>query len=248
MAFVLVARREVCGVRSAEPERNAETLRISHGNISAEFARSFQQCESKDVRRDDNECACVMCLHDEVGIIVDRAISGGILDECAKNALVEFETRVIPDLYLDSEWLRPRLDDGDRLWMTIIGNEERFPIWSDRMTERHCFGGSRGFVQKRRVCDIERSQIDDHLLEIEQRLEPALGDFCLIRSVSCVPTGIFEDITLYHGRCNAVVVPRADKRADEFVLAGDGPQLPECFGLRFRLRQVQLAIQPDAFW
>ena len=103
------------------------------------------------------------------------------------------------------------MDNGNRLWMTIIIDEEGFAIWNDRVTKRHRFGGSSGFVQQRCVRDVERSQVHDHLLEIEECFEPALCDFGLVRRVSGVPAGIFEDISLDNGRCNAVVVPRADK-------------------------------------
>ncbi len=40
--FVLIARREISGVRSAKAERNAETLRGADRNIGPEFARRFQ--------------------------------------------------------------------------------------------------------------------------------------------------------------------------------------------------------------
>ena len=39
VAFVLIARREIRGVRSAEAERNTEALRAADGNVGAEFAR-----------------------------------------------------------------------------------------------------------------------------------------------------------------------------------------------------------------
>ena len=42
VTFVLVARREISRVRSAEAERNAKTLRAADGDIGAEFARRFQ--------------------------------------------------------------------------------------------------------------------------------------------------------------------------------------------------------------
>src|SRR5205814_394551 len=41
VAFVLITRGEVCCVRTAEPERNAEALSITNRNIRAEFSRRF---------------------------------------------------------------------------------------------------------------------------------------------------------------------------------------------------------------
>ena len=86
VAFVLIARREICRVRSAESEWNAETLRVSDGDVGAEFARRFQQCERKNIRRDNDQRAGVMRLPDEFGVIVNRAIGRGILDERAENS------------------------------------------------------------------------------------------------------------------------------------------------------------------
>ena len=40
--LVLIARRKISGVWSAKAERNAETLRVSDGNIGAKFARRLQ--------------------------------------------------------------------------------------------------------------------------------------------------------------------------------------------------------------
>ena len=57
VAFVLIARREISGVRSAEAERHAKTLRAADGDIGAEFARRFQQRERKNIRGDNDERA-----------------------------------------------------------------------------------------------------------------------------------------------------------------------------------------------
>src|SRR6476659_6117200 len=104
-----------------------------------------------------------MRLPDKFAVIVNRAIGGGILNECAENLVVELKTRVIADFDLDAEWSRACLNDGDCLWVTIICDEERFPIWNSCVAKRHRFRGGRGFVQEGRICDVERRQVDDHL-------------------------------------------------------------------------------------
>ena len=152
-----------------------------------------------------------MRLPDECGVITNRAIRGGVLDECAENGVVEFEPRVIVDLDLDAKRLRAGLNDGNSLGMTIVGDEKFVSTGSDRMTKRHRFGGGGRFVQKRRVCDIEPSQIGRHRLEIYQRLQTALRQLGLVRGVSSIPAGIFENVSLDNRRRNAVVVARADK-------------------------------------
>ena len=74
-----------------------------------------------------------------------------------------------------------------------------------------------------------------------------MRDFRLVRGVSRIPAGIFENVSLDDRRRNAAVVAGADERTDDFVFVCNGPQLRERFGFRFRLRQVQLPIKPDIF-
>src|SRR5437016_1875894 len=189
-----------------------------------------------------------MRSRNEFGVIVNCAIGGGILNESAENRVVELKTRVIADFDLNAEWFRARLNDGDCLWMAIICDEERFPTWNSCVAKRHRFRGGRGFVQEGRICDVERRQVDDHLLKIEQRFEPALRDFGLIRRVSGVPARIFENVSLDDRWRNAVVVTGANKRSSHLVLPGNRAELSERFGIQFRFGQLQLPIQANVFW
>ncbi len=83
------------------------------------------------------------------------------------------------------------------------------------------------------------------MLEIEQRFEPPLRDLRLVRRVSGVPAGVFQNVPLNHGRGNAVVIAGADKRAGDPVSICNSAQLRERFSFRLRLWQIELAIQPD---
>src|SRR3989442_4686169 len=58
------------------------------------------------------------------------------------------------------------------------------------------------FVEQRGIGDIERREVDDHLLEIDERFHAALRNLRLIRRVSRVPARILEDIPLDHRRNN----------------------------------------------
>ena len=149
---------------------------------------------------------------------------------------------MIADLDLDPERLCACLHNSDRLRVTIMGNEESVPVWDNCVTKGHRFRGRGGLVQERCVRDIEFGQIDDHLLEIEQRFEPALRDLRLVRRVSSIPAGIFENVSLDHGRRNAVVIAGADKRAGDFVSFCDHPKLCQRLHLRLGFRQIQWPI------
>ena len=145
------------------------------------------------------------------------------MNKRAENCAVEFEPRVIADLDLDPERLRAGLNDGNRLGMTIIGNKERLAIRNNCVTKRHRLRTSGRFVQHRSVCDVEGSQICDHLLEVQQRFEATLCDFRLVRRISGVPARIFKNVSLNDGRRDAVVVASPDERARDFVLLCNRP-------------------------
>ncbi len=65
VTFVLVARRKIGGVRSAETERNTKTLRAADGNISAEFSRRLEQRERQNVGGDHSQRTGVVRCSDE---------------------------------------------------------------------------------------------------------------------------------------------------------------------------------------
>ena len=130
----------------------------------------------------------------------------------------------------------------------LFGDEETCSRSArDRVAKRHRFGGGGGFVEQRGVGDIERGQVGDHRLEIEQRLEPALRDLGLIGRVGGVPAGIFQNVALDHRRHDAIGITRADEAARDFVLARNLAQFRERFLLRFAGREIERLVQADVF-
>ena len=70
-------------------------------------------------------------------------------------------------------------------------------------------------------------KVDDHRLEVEQGLEPALGDLRLVRRVLRVPARVLEDVALDHRRRDAVVVAHPDERTEHLVASGHVLQLDQ---------------------
>ena len=103
----------------------------------------------------------------------------------------------------------------------------------ERVAHRHRFGGGGGFVEQRGVGDVERGQIGDHRLEIQQRFEAALGNFGLIRRVLRVPAGIFQNIALDDRRRDAIVIAHADERTENLVLRRRFPSARPGLRVRF---------------
>ena len=179
-----------------------------------------------------------MRLFYELRIIVNSAVSRGILNERAENRIVEFEARVSADLNFNSKRLGTSLDNFDRRRMAIVSDEKILPLRNSGVTKRHRFGGGGGFVEHRCVGNVELGKIDNQCLKIQQRFKPALREFGLVRCVSRVPTGIFENVSLNHRRCNAVRIAGANKRFRDFVFLRDRAQLGERFRFRLRFRQT----------
>ena len=116
---------------------------------------------------------------------MDRAERVGILHQRAEDLVVELELLVIADDHFDPERVRAAADDVDGLRMTGFRDEEDVAAILEPVRHRHRFGGGGGFVEQRGVGDVERGEVGDHRLEIQQRFEPALRNFGLIGRV-CV--------------------------------------------------------------
>ncbi len=86
------------------------------------------------------------------------------------------------------------------------------------MRERHRLGRGGRLVEQRRVGDVHRGEVLHRRLEVEQRLEAALGDLGLVRRVGRVPARVLEDVAQDHGRRDRVVVAEADEGAEDLVL------------------------------
>src|SRR5712691_11335164 len=105
--------------------------------------------------------------------------------------------------------------------MTIVRDEEYFAPGNRRMAERHRFSGGSGFVEERRICDVEPRKIDNHGLKVEERFEPALGKLSLVRRVGSIPPGVLENIALNQRRRDAIGVTGPDKRFRDSVFVRD---------------------------
>ena len=69
----------------------------------------------------------------------------------------------------------------------------------------HGFGRGGRLVEQRGVGEFQAGQVDDHLLVVEQRFQPALGDLGLVGRVGGVPAGVLQDVAQDHLRRQRVV-------------------------------------------
>src|SRR5258708_18984155 len=82
-------------------------------------------------------------------------------------------------------------------------------------------------------------------MEVEERLEAAVGGFGLIRCVRRVPAGILDDVALDHLWGEGVVVPHPDVGAVQLVLRREPAQRLEDLAFGAPGRERQRAPQAD---
>ena len=148
---------------------------------------------------------------DEWRKVVNRAKRIRILHQHTENFVVELKTLVIADDNFNAESFGARPDNFDVLRMATLRDEENVSSVLEPVAHRHRLGAGGGFVEQRRIGDVERGEIGDHRLEIQERFEAALGNFGLIRRVLRVPAGIFQNVALNHRRRDAIVITHADE-------------------------------------
>jgi len=99
-------------------------------------------------------------------------------------------------------------------------------------------GGGGALIEQAGVGDFESSEVDDHGLEVEESLEPALRNFGLVGGVGAVPTGILDDVAAEHGGCDGAVVTESDEGATGLVLGKDLFKFRQGGGFRTGGRKV----------
>ena len=147
----------------------------------------------------------------------------------------------------DTHPLCARRHDCHHLWMHGYVDEECGSLaLREAPDHRHRFGGRRGLVEERRICHRQAGEIDHHLLEVEQRLQPPLGNLGLVGRVGGVPARVLEHVALDHrGRVRAVIA-HADVVAPDLVVERMRAQLSSGGKLGGRLAEGQWLAQPDA--
>ena len=236
-------------MRAAETHRHAEALRGTDGDIGTELARRAQQGEGEQIGGDDRQGAGGMGGGEERGEVVDAAGRVGVLDENAKDVSGEFKGAVIAPHDLDAKRLGAGADNVDRLRVTFVRDKEtrsRVAVAEFHpMAHHHGLGGCGALVEHGRVGNLQAGQVGDEGLEIQQCLEPALGDLGLVGGVGGVPAGVLEDVALDDAGDGGVVIAHADVAAENLVLRGDGVELGQGLGFASGGGQAQRTLQAD---
>ncbi len=231
-SLVGVTRRHVGRMRAAVEERDAETLRAADHDVDTHLPRRRQQRQGERIGGDGDQYVAGRQPGDEAAVVPHLTVCARILEEDSKRVVLDQVGDRVADGHLDAERLCTRVHDFDGLRVTCRIDEEPGAILLvDSGEHRHRLGRRRGLVEEGGVGDLHPGEVDDHGLEVEQRLEPPLRDLGLIRRVRRVPAGIFEDVALDDPRRDRVRVAGADHRRVDGVLGGEATQPAEYLGL-----------------
>ena len=238
-ALVLVLGGEEGGMRAAIAHGHAEALGGADGDVGAQFARRRQQRQRQKIGRHDGERARAMELRDHAAPVAHLARGAGIGEECGEDRLRLQVLRRIADHHVIAEGARARLDHADGLRMRVAVDEEGVGSGLHHAL-RHGHGLRRGgaLIEQRGIGDLEAGHVDDHLLEVQQRLEAALAHLRLVGRIGRVPARIFQHVAQDHLGRDGAVVAHADHRDEDVVALRHLAQIGERGALRHRLLAV----------
>ncbi len=132
---------------------------------------------------------------------------------------------------------------GNRLRMAIAIDEEcRCLRARDPPGHDHRFGRGSRLIEQGCIGDLEAGEIDDHGLEVQQGLQPALADLGLIWRIRRIPGRVLQYVALDHGRQDGAVVALAYQRCQNSVLGRYQAKLLQ----HLRLRQCRTEIERRA--
>ena len=244
-AHIGFAGGEEGGVRAAEAHRDAEALAGAEGDVGAHGARRLEQHQGHQVGGDGDAGAPGLEAGDEVGQVAHFAVVARVLQQGAEEFLILDAVDRSND-QIEAEVAGAGLHHVDGLREAIGINQEAVGLGLGHAARHgHGFGGGRGFVEQRGVGDFQAGQVDDHLLEIHQRFQSALGDFGLVGRIGGVPARVFHDIAQDDLGRQGVVVAHADAGLGDDVLAGDGLEVGQGLVFAARRRQRQVGRQAD---
>ena len=168
---------------------------------------------------------------DHRGEVADRAGRPRVLQQHAEQRAVRLAGDHlgghVGDDELDAERFGAGPQHGEGLRQAVGVGEEHVALARGAPRQRHGLRGGGRLVQQRRPGHRQRGQVRDHRLEVQQRLQPALGDLRLVGRVGGVPARVLQHVAADHGRGDRAVVAEPDHRGEHLVAPGQPAQFGE---------------------
>ena len=189
---------------------------------------------------------------------MDFSAGARVLNQTAAEGSVRHRgVRWLTDDQFNSETGSARLYHRDGLRVAIFGNKESLLLLPARgVAKAHCFSSGGAFVKKRRVGHFHAGEFTHHGLPVQECFKAALGNLCLVRRVSRVPTWIFKDVAQNHRRRDGVVIAHSHVRPPHLIAISERLQRGKGLGFAAHseflavgwIGDVKLTAETDACW
>ena len=174
-AFEGIFSRHEGGVRTAETKRHTETLRVTNRNVRTPFARCFEQSQSEQIGRGDDDFALLFRLSRPRAVIGDRTARARILYQHAKAVIRQALLTTRAGAHFDAQRFGAGFDHFAGLREYVCGDVKHVGVTlAAAHGQGHGFGSGGRFIQHGRVGNIHARQVHHHLLVVQQRFQTTL--------------------------------------------------------------------------
>ncbi|MCY1417733.1 hypothetical protein D9M71_332740 [compost metagenome] len=233
-------------MRTAIAHRHAKALGRTQYHVGALLTRWGQHQQAEQVGGYASQGVLVMQLRDQRPQVADLAVGVGVLQQSPEYLVIAEVIHSIDDQF-EAESFGAGLQHREGLWMAmLIGKEHVAFRLGHAFGQGHGFSGCSSFIEQGGVSQVQAGEVDNHLLEIQQGFQAALGNFRLIRRVGGVPTRVFQDVAQDDVRRDGSVIAHADQAGPHLVLLGIAPELVQGSLFIQGGGQVQRTVQTNA--
>ena len=228
------------GVRAAVEQRHAEALGRADDDVGAHRARRLQQRQREQVGGHDGHARRASCAASISGRgSRTRAVGAGVLHQHAarvRDVVGQPVGQVGDDAPRCPSRAARVSDDRDGLRQRVGVDDERSgrPSCCARRTSVIASAAAVPSSSSEALAVGSPVRSPTMRLEVEQRLEPALGDLRLVRRVGGVPGRVLQHVASYDGRGDRAVVAQADHRLAGCVAGRELAQLARPPAARWR--------------
>ena len=243
-------------VGAAVKHRRAERLALGHDDVGSQFARPPEQAQAHRVDRYNQQRADIVGGQGDSLDVFQRAEEVGVLNQHAG--------RLVGDLLGESRQVNAPIGRCDRdqfrvdvgqiglqnlaiLGMYRSGRHDATGTSRGGQAHQHRFGRRAAAVVNAGVRDVHAGQLRNQRLVFKRRLQIALADFWLIRSVRRIKLTPRRDKVDHRG--HEMIVAAAAQKANavgrRLILPGQLRHVPGHFHFRHGRRNVQVSAQPN---
>ena len=211
IALELIFCGHIARSRTSKAHWQTKTLCRTADDVSAPRTRRLEQSQCHQVSDNRHLGSRLMCLFYEIRVVLNGTVRIGPLYYSANHLRREAEISITSEHQLYPLTQSACLHYGTGVGKDALIHKHFVCPGFDLVTttqvahHRNRLGGSSGFIQQRAVSQRQPGQVANHSLIHKQRLQTALRNLSLIRSVTGVPNGVLQYITDDDSRSESVV-------------------------------------------